>query len=103
VPCSLVVYGRPVLMVARVKLPEQYLNKVFTDRRGVCMVPRLEQGLWTFRPVEGFDLRGIRNPRIGVRHLVVDLVASPDPVGEWLKEPLRGNKGLRFNYGRSLV
>jgi len=103
-PCSLVVFGRPPLMITRVQLPrEQYLGKTITDRRGTRMIGRVERGLWVFRPAEPFDLRRTHNPRIRVRHLVVDLVGSSDPAGEWLKGPPDGARQHRFNYDRSLA
>ena len=103
VSTSLVVFGRPPLMTTRVELPEEYLDQIFQDRRGVRMVPREERGLWVFRPVEPFDLRGSQNPRIRARHLVVDLVGSPDPLGEWQQLPKPGDRPFRFNYDRGLA
>jgi hypothetical protein len=103
-PCSMIVFGRPALMVTRVKLDrERFLHKTLTDRRGAKLVPRLERGLWVFRPVEPFDLRRARNERVRVHHLVADMVASPDPAGEWLRGPAFGMKPLRFNYSRTLA
>jgi hypothetical protein len=101
-PCSAVVFGRPPLVITRVRLPEQYVGRVFEDRRGIRMIPQDEQGLLVFRPVEPFDLSGIRNERIRVAHLTVDLVRSPDPVAEWqaAAEPL--SRAFRFNYDRTL-
>ncbi|MCY2951109.1 MAG: U32 family peptidase [Planctomycetota bacterium] len=103
VACSMVVFGRPALMTTRVQLDREMVGKVFVDRRGVRMVPRMERGLCVFRPAEGFDLRQTRNERIRVRHLVVDLVGSPDAAGEWLRVPQRDTKPFRFNYDRTLV
>ncbi len=102
VPCSLVVFGRPPLMITRVGLPDEAEGRVFEDRRGVRITPRRERGLWVFRPVEPFDLRGCTNQRIRVQHLVVDLVGSPDPVGEWFDVPLPHFRTFRFNYDRTL-
>jgi len=102
-PCSLVVFGRPPLMITRVGLPDEAEGKVFEDRRGVRITPRRERGLWVFRPVEPFDLRGCTNQRIRVQHLVVDLVGSPDPVGEWFDVPLPHFRTFRFNYDRTLA
>lgn len=101
-PCSLVVFGRPALMTSRVRLPEEYLDKVLADRRGVQVHARQERGLTVFRPVEPFDLRGTSNEAIRVRHLVVDLVGSSDPPADWRNIPLDGDKPFRFNYDRSL-
>ncbi len=102
VPCSLVVFGRPALMTSRVRLPEDYLDKILADRRGVQVIAHQERGLTVFRPVEPFDLRGTTNEAIRVRHLVVDLVGSDDPLAEWRNVPLEDDKPLRFNYDRLL-
>lgn len=101
-PCSMVVFGRPPLLTTRARLPEEQLGKVFEDRRGARLVPRLERGLTVFRPVEPFDLRGQRNERIRVRHLVVDLVGSEEPVAEWRNMPGPNWDTFGFNYDRSL-
>jgi len=100
-PCSLVVFGRPPLMITRVELPEEKLAKRFADRRGICMIPRREGELVVFRPESPFDLRELDNPRITVAHLVVDLVGSPDPLADWYDRP--GTAAFRFNYDRSLA
>jgi len=100
-PCSLTVFGRPPLLVTRARLDAGFLGKTFQDRRGVRMRPALERGLWTFRPETPFDWRDLRNARIRVRHLVVDLVGSPDPAAEWSAVPSR--EGFRFNYDRELL
>jgi len=102
-PCSLVVYGRPALAVTRAGLPAQSLGKVFADRRELRLVPRLENGLCVFRPVRPFDLRGTRNERIRVKHLVVDLAGSEDPVGDWYDRPDPRRRPFRFNYDRALA
>ncbi|MCR4413847.1 MAG: U32 family peptidase, partial [Thermoguttaceae bacterium] len=101
VPCSLVVFGRPPLMTTRVRVPDEHLGKLFADRRGTRLIPRRERGLVVYRPESPFDLRATANDRIHVAHLVVDLVGSPDPVGEWYDRPQR--KAFRFNYDRSLA
>lgn len=104
VPCSLTVFGRPPLMVSRVALPEEQLRgTTLEDRRGVRLCPRKESGLWVFRPETPFDLRNVENERIRVRHLVVDLVGSPDPLSDWYDVPLPGWERFRFNYNRSLA
>jgi len=103
VSCSLVVFGRPALMVSRAELPEQYLGHLFEDRRGVQMIPQRERGLWVFRPRTPFDLRGGRNNRIHARHLVVDLIGSPDPIAEWSHVPKPNDRPFRFNYDRTLA
>ena len=43
------------------------------------------------------------NERIRAQHLVVDLVGSDDPVGEWFEVPLDNKRTFRFNYDRSLA
>ncbi len=104
VPCSLVVFGRPPLLMTRVQLArERFLDKVCEDRRGVRLTGRPERGLWVFRPVEPFDLRATENDRIRVRHLVVDLVGSPDPLEDWFNAPFDNMRAFRFNYDRSLA
>ena len=104
VPCSLTVFGRPPLMISRVALPEDQLRgAILEDRRGVQLRARKESGLWVFRPESPFDLRNVENERIRVRHLVVDLVGSPDPLSDWYDVPLPGWERFRFNYDRSLA
>lgn len=98
---SLYVMGRPPLAITRAELPEEFLGRLFSDRRDLKMTPRREWGLWVFRPEVPFDWRRIRNEKIRVKHLVVDLVGSPDPVGEWL-EFVGGSRPFTFNYYRSL-
>jgi hypothetical protein len=102
-PCSLVVFGRPPLITTRVKVPERFLGQVLTDRRDVRIIPRREHGLCVFRPVDPFDLRGLTNERIRVKHLVVDLVGSDDPLADWQNAPLPHNKTFHFNYDRTLA
>jgi hypothetical protein len=102
-PCSIVVFGRPPLVTTRVQLPDDQMGKVFEDRRGVRMLPRRAGRLCVFRPVEPFDLRNCSNERIRGAHLVVDLVGSGDPLGDWFDVPLPKDKRFRFNYDRSLV
>lgn len=103
VACSLAVFGRPPLFTTRVQLPKQrFLGKVIEDRRGVRLSGRPERGLWIFRPVDPFDLRATQNDRIRVRHLVVDLVGSPEPLDDWFNVPFDNKRTFRFNYDRSL-
>ncbi len=103
VPCSLVIFGRPPLLTTRVQISEGFLGQVLTDRRGVQIIPRREHGLYVFRPVESFDLRGCTNQQVRVKHLVVDLVGSDDPLGDWQNVPLKGEKTFQFNYNRTLA
>ncbi|HEX2973248.1 MAG TPA: hypothetical protein VHP11_13015, partial [Tepidisphaeraceae bacterium] len=104
VPCSLVVFGRPSLMVTRVQLDrDRFLNRPLIDRRGVRLIATQERNLWTLRPPEPFDLRASRNERIRVRHLAMDLTTSRDPAGEWLLPPQPDHRPFRFNYNRTLA
>jgi collagenase-like PrtC family protease len=103
VPCSLTIFGRPPLLSTRVKMPENMLGEVLADRRGANLIPRRERGLTVFRPAEPFDLRGLKNEKIRVAHLVVDLVGSNDPLGDWYATPTEEDQPLRFNYDRSLA
>ncbi len=103
VSSSLVVFGRPPLITTRAEVPAAYRGQVYRDRRGVEMAPRAQGGWWVFRPLQPFDLRGSRNPRIRVRHLVVDLIGSPDPAGEWNRGVRPGERPFRFNYDRGLA
>jgi hypothetical protein len=102
VPCSLVVYGRPALMITRVALPDDLDGQMLVDRRETRVIARREYGLWVLRPAEPFDLRDEHNDRIHVRHLVVDLVGAADPAGEWL-DSRRSRDPFRFNYARTLA
>jgi len=102
VPCSLVVFGRPPLMISRVEPPPQYIDTMLVDRRDTRLITRREGGLWVLRPEEPFDLRNIQSDRIRVKRLVVDLVGSPDPVHEWVHAPLRGKPSFHFNFERGL-
>lgn len=103
VPCSLVVFGRPPLAITRAEIDGSLEGRVLADRRGLRLVPRRQAGLWVFRPEEPFDLRAINNERITAAHLVVDLVGSPDPIGEWQDVPLADSKPFHFNYDRTLA
>jgi collagenase-like PrtC family protease len=103
VACSLVVFGRPALVTTRVRMPEQYVDQVFADRRGIRLSMRAERGLYVFRPIEPFDLRACSNPRIRVAHLVVDLVGSSDPLADWYNAPLPEDEPFEFNYSRTLA
>jgi len=102
-PATLVVYGRPPLMVTRADLPLACLGEVFEDRRGTRMIPRLESGLAVFRPEAAFSIRHLRNPDIHVAHLAADLVAATDPVAEWQALNRPAESPVVFNYGRALA
>jgi len=100
VPCSLIVVGRPLLSVARFDSSDQRLEHRVWHRHGPQITARREQRLWHFRPAEPFDWRALENPQIRAQHLVADLVASPDPVGEWQGIPLDDTPTFRWNYER---
>lgn len=101
---SLTVFGRPPLMTSRVQLPRsEFEGRALVDRRGTRMISRREHGLWVFRPEEAFDLRNLTNERVHVRHLVVDLTGSPDPLDDWRDVPLPDWTRFRFNYDRTLA
>lgn len=102
VPCSLVVFGRPPLMISRVELSESCLDGTLVDRRNNRVSMRRESNLWMVRPANPFDLRTLHNEHICVKHLVVDLVGSPNPVKEWRRIPGRTKEVFRFNYERGL-
>jgi hypothetical protein len=99
-PCSLVVFGRPPLMISRVEPPDDYLEKTFADRRDTRVTARREGNLWVMRPVNPFDLRSAENQHLPVRRLVVDLVGSPNPLKEWSHAPAAHKHVFRFNYDR---
>jgi collagenase-like PrtC family protease len=98
-PCSVVVFGRPALVVTRAELPSAVVDAELEDRRAVRMKARRSSELWELRPVRPFDLRGMHLPA-SVSHAVADLVASPDPLAEW-EGPVAGASG--FNFDRTLT
>jgi hypothetical protein len=102
VACSLIVYGRPPLMISRVDLPAEYARQLLSDRRDNQVGAARENDLWVLRPTTPFDLRRTDNERILARHLEVDLIGSPDPVREWCGDR-RGAATFTFNYRRKLV
>jgi collagenase-like PrtC family protease len=96
-PCSVVVFGRPALLLTRAALPDAVTSAELEDRRAVRLRARPAHSLWELRPVTPFDVRGLRLPEAA--HWVVDLVDSPDPVAEWLQlAPLAS----QFNFRRVL-
>lgn len=97
-PCSAMVFGRPALLSTRVELSTKVAACELEDRRAVRLRARRERSLWELRPVDPFDLRTGRMPS-ALAHAVVDLVASPDPLGEWQRGPERST---RFNHARVL-
>ncbi|MFV2069790.1 MAG: U32 family peptidase [Pirellulales bacterium] len=102
IPCSLIVFGRPPLMISRVEMDPSSHDNTLVDRRNNQVVVRREHGLCVVRPITPFDLRTIHNERICVKHLVVDLVGSPDPVKDWRRIPGRNKDLFKFNYERGL-
>jgi putative protease len=101
-PTSLYVFARPPLMISRAQPPEDMVNQMLADRRDTLLSSRCEHGLWVLRPDEPLDLRNVENERIRVKHLVVDLTGSPDPLYEWERSPGRGKPAFHFNYDRGL-
>ena len=114
VPCSMVVYSRPVLVTTRVRMPDETLRKTFRDRGEIEMMPRVERRMTVFRPVQPMDLRDLVNDRLRAAHFIVDLVGSPDPLADLFptedESPRRRRradtrktpKTHRFNYFREL-
>ena len=103
VACSIVVFGRPALVTTRVELADEaFSDQVLEDRRRMRIRGRREHGLWVFRPVEPFDLRGLHNPRIRAAHYVVDLVGADDPVADFRAHALHGETPFHFNYHGTL-
>lgn len=97
-PCAVVVFGRPALVVTRAELPTAVVRAELEDRRAVRLRARRSGELWELRPVRPFDLRGLHLPA-AVSHAVADLVASPDPIAEW-KAPVADP--FAFNFDRTL-
>ena len=98
-PCAVVVFARPALMTSRVELPPRLAGAELEDRRAVKLRARRAGSLWEWRPVHPFDLRASLLPR-ATAHTVVDLVGSPDPVGDWERG---AGAASRFNFDRVLV
>jgi collagenase-like PrtC family protease len=97
-PCAVVVFGRPALVVTRAELPAAVVGAELEDRRAVRMRARRSSELWELRPVRPFDLRGMHLPAAPA-HAVADLVASPDPLADW-EGPAAG--ATAFNLDRTL-
>ncbi len=100
VPCSLTVFGRPPLLITRAEPPDFQEGRAYNNDRGLQLISRRESGLWTFRPEIPFELRREQNQKVHVAHLVVDLIASPDPRQEWEHTT---DSPFRFNYARALA
>jgi len=99
VPATLWVYGRPPLVYSRISAEMLGPDGVWEDRRGIRLRRRGEGSVTVFRPESAFDWRGLRNRKIRVARVGVDLVAATDVVTEWRR--LGGNE--RFNYDRGLA
>jgi len=98
-PCSVVVFGRPALVLTRAELPSAVTGAELEDRRAARMRARRSSELWELRPVRPFELRGMHLPSTA-SHTVADLVASPDPIAEW-ETPAADAFG--FNFDRTLT
>jgi len=103
VPCSLVIFGRPPLCVFRDPGDGELPDSAMIEGTNVRLVPRRHDGLVAVRPAHPFDLRGTSHEGIRATHLVVDLVGSPDPAGEWRNLPSAKQRTFRFNYDRTLA
>jgi hypothetical protein len=98
-PCSIVVFARPALMVTRVELASAVAGAELEDRRAARLRARRVPCGWELRPVQPFDLRRMRLPP-STAHAVVDLVGSPAPLAEWEHEV---DGASRFNFDRTLA
>ena len=98
-PCSVVVFARPALMVTRVELSPAVAGAELEDRRAAKLRARRVRCGWELRPVQPFDLRRMRLPP-STAHAVVDLVGSPDALAEWEREV---DGASRFNFDRTLA
>lgn len=104
VPLSLYVYGRPPLLVSRAEVPgvEGTTGTRFADARGISMRARREAGLTVFRPETPFAIADLRDATIRVAHLVVDLIAAPEPQAEFRACTHPQATPNRFNFDRTL-
>lgn len=104
-PMSLITYGRVPLMISRAEQPKELLNQVWQDRRGIHMIPRQENHLLCYRPLEPMSLLAEYNDKIRVAHLVYDLVTDENPIATWKRlTSTRAAKGaFEFNYNRELI
>jgi putative protease len=109
VPLRILVRGRPVLAVSRVRLPAVSADRParYEDRRNIRLEAREEGGLTVFRPLEPFDISRIRNDRVRAACLVADLSGDADPAQAWkaLQAPAKAAPSaepLSFNYSRGL-
>ena len=103
VPLCLCVFGRPPLMQTRVDLSAAVREgQILEDARGARLQLWREGSVSVLRPVEPFNLCGLRNDRIRAAQLMADLVGSPDPLADWQKLCSSSPNRLHFNYDRSL-
>jgi hypothetical protein len=89
-------------MQTRVELAAVTDGQILEDARGVHLQGGREGSVSVLRPVEPFNLCGLRNDRIRVAHLVADLVGSADPLADWRRLCSPAANRLHFNYDRSL-
>jgi hypothetical protein len=102
-PMSIMIYGRPILMMTRADVPWALKDgDTIEDSRNIRITTNHQWGLNTFRPEDAFNLTGIRNQKIYARYMVADLVSAKEPVNEWYSLGERHKKDFAFNYGRTL-
>jgi collagenase-like PrtC family protease len=97
-PCSVVVFARPALMLTRIEIPAAIAQCELEDRGDVRLRAMRRGTLWELRSVQPFDLRNRRLPPT-IAHAVVDLVSSPDPIAEW---QACSEAASHFNFDRAL-
>jgi len=98
VPCSVVVFARPALMVTRADIPARFTEGEMRDRMGAKLRARRAAGVWEWRSSQPFDLRAMSLPP-ETAHAVVDLIHSPDALLEWKSSPTQSS---HFNMDRVL-
>lgn len=109
-PLSLVVYARPPLAYTRIPAEDlladggggRSSDAEWRDRRGIGLHPERTGGVTVFRSVMPFSWAGIRNRRIRVANLVMDLSAESSPQRAWEDFTGKANQDFRFNYDRGL-
>lgn len=82
VPLILCVFARPALMLTRVQMPENFKSEnaeSFQDARGIKLQPSKEGLLTVLRPELPYDWRGVKNQKIKVAELQLDLIGSKNP------------------------
>ncbi|MFA6929993.1 MAG: peptidase U32 family protein [Lentisphaeria bacterium] len=101
-PLSLCVFARPPLMQTRVELPQAYAPEnadCFEDSRKIVLNPRREGPLTVLRPQQPCDWRSLKNPRVRVAHLLLDVSGSANPAADLMHAE---NFPFLFNYDRKL-